>query len=391
MNSLAHANPVGSLLASETINATKMTLWLIENKLAMKRSQGIGSIENTNKRIVIRIDTDAGISGYGEAAPWPVFSGTTENTWNTLSNYFWPLLKGQNVFDIPKTIKRLKQTVVGNSEARAAIEMALYDIVGKASGLPIYQLLGGKVRDSIPFSFSLANPDLEADLRLAKSMYEEGSRIFKIKTGFVSDHRDDVKRVAKIRSTLPDDVDLRIDYNQGLQAFGAVAKLKEMEQFGLTFIEQPLKATDLEGMAELTRRIDTPILADESVFDPYAAMTGVQKRIGDAFSIKIMKSGGFIDAQKIAAIAEIANIPCYGGTLFEGAIALNAGAHLIAATENISLGCEFYMPKYVFSPEELEAEVNIVNGTVIPPSGPGLGLDIDEDVLERTAVNTLSL
>ena len=373
------------------ITATSMTLWVIENQIAMKRCQGVGSIANKNKRIIIRIDTDSGLSGYGEAAPWAVFSGTNEAGVAVLANYFWPAIAGQPVADIPKIMQACDRAAVGHPEAKAAVEMALYDIVGKASGLPLYQLLGGKVKDRIPFSFSLANPDLEADLELATRLYEEGSRIFKIKTGFVDSHDEDVRRVARIRDHLPDDTDLRIDYNQGLPAFGALHKLKEMEAFRPTFIEQPVKAHLLDVMADLTANLTTPILADESVFHPASALEGVQRKIAKAFSIKIMKAGGLTNGRAIASIAEQAGIPCYGGTLFEGSIALNAAAHLIVATQNISLGCEFYMPRYVMAPEELEASVDIRNGYVYPPEGQGLGLTIDEDVLGRTAIQTMEL
>jgi len=372
------------------VRATGMTLWVVENRIAMKRSQGIGSIDKTSRRVLIRIDTDAGVCGYGEAAPWAVFSGTVESAATGLAGYFWPQVKGAGIADIPKIIKACERAAVGHPEAKAAIEMALYDIVGKAAGLPIYQLLGGKARDRIPLSFSLANPDLAADLDLASAMYGEGVRIFKIKTGFMQ-HRNDLKRVETIRTSLADDVDLRIDYNQGLDAFGAVSKLRDMEAFRLTFIEQPVPADQWASMAELTRRVDTPILADESVFNPATAQSAVFERIASAFSVKIIKAGGLVAARAIATIAEQAGLPCYGGTLWEGAIALNAGAHLIAATGNISLGCEFYMPRYVFAPEELEAPLNLREGYVYPAEGPGLGIEIDEDVIARTAVETLNL
>lgn len=378
-------------MSAEQLKAIAMTLWVVENRIAMKRSQGVGSISGTNRRIIIRIDTDGGPSGFGEAAPWSVFSGTTEAGVAALARYYWPVLKGREIADIPKIMNACDRAAVGHPEAKAAVEMALYDIVGKASGLPLYQLLGGKVKDRIPFSFSLANPDLEADLALAARMYDEGSRIFKIKTGFVDTHAEDVRRVARIRDYLPDDTDLRIDYNQGLSPFGAIKNLREMEAFRLTFIEQPVKAHLWELMAELTTALDTPVLADESVFSPASAADAVRRRIARAFSIKIMKAGGFAHGRAIATIAEQAGIPCYGGTLFEGAIALNAAAHLIVSCENISLGCEFYMPRYVMSPDECEAGVDIRDGHVYPPSGPGLGLEIDEDVLGRTAIETLHL
>lgn len=142
-------------------------------------------------------------------------------------------------------------------------------------------------------------------------------------------------------------------------------------------------------MAELTRALATPILADESVFSPEDALAGVAGGIADGFSVKLMKAGGFAKACAIAAIAQAAGLPCYGGMLWEGAIALAAGTHLIAATENISLGCEFYMPRYVFLPEELEASLAIADGQVEVPTGPGLGIAIDDLAIDRLATARL--
>jgi len=113
------------------VHATAMTLWVVENRIAMKRSQGIGSIDKTSRRVLIRIDTDGGVCGYGEAAPWAVFSGTVECAVSGLARYFWPQVKGARVADIPKIIKACERAAVGHPEAKAAIEVALYDIVGK--------------------------------------------------------------------------------------------------------------------------------------------------------------------------------------------------------------------------------------------------------------------
>ncbi len=368
-----------------------MTLWMVENRIAMTRSQGIGSIAGSVRRIILRIDTGGGPSGYGEAAPWVAFSGTPEACFSALRGYYWPVLAGADPTEIPRVMARCERAAVGHPEAKAAIETALYDIVGKAAGLPVYQLLGGKARDCIPLSFSLANPDLAADLELASSMCRDGLNVFKIKTGYLPDHDEDVRRVESVRNALPDGADLRIDYNQGLPAFGALRKLRLMERFSPTFIEQPVAADDWETMAELTARLDTPIMADESVFDPASAWAAAKRRIANAFSVKIMKSGGLANGQAIATVARQAGIPCYGGTLFEGPIALNAAAHLIVATENISLGCEFYMPRYVMRADELEAELDVRNGMVYPSEDSGLGLQVDEDAIGRTAIDKIEL
>lgn len=145
------------------------------------------------------------------------------------------------------------------------------------------------------------------------------------------------------------------------------------------------------GCREPTDKLVTPVLADESVFDVPSASAAVQRKIANAFSIKLMKAGGMANGRAIASIAEQAGIPCYGGTLFEGGIGLNAAAHLIVATENISLGCEFYMPRYVMDPAETESVVDIRDGHVYPPEGPGLGIDINEDVIGRCAIEVLSV
>ena len=368
-----------------------LTLWMVENRIAMTRSQGIGSIAGSVKRILLRIDTDGGPSGYGEAAPWAVFSGTAEACFSALHGYYWPVLAGADPAEIPRVMARCERAAVGHPEAKAAIETALYDIVGKAAGLPVYQLLGGKARDCIPLSFSLANPDLAADLELATSMCRDGLNIFKIKTGYLPDHDQDVRRVENVRNALPDGADLRIDYNQGLPAFGALRKLRLMERYAPTFIEQPVEAHDWETMAELTAGIDTPIMADESIFDPASAWAAAKRKIANAFSVKIMKSGGLANSQTIATVARQAGIPCYGGTLFEGPIALNAAVHLVVATENISLGCEFYMPRYVMHADELEAGLDVRDGMVYPLEGSGLGLQVDEDAIGRTAIDNVEL
>lgn len=366
-----------------------MTIWTVENRIAMTRSQGIGSIKGSVRRVVIRLDTDSGLSGYGEAAPWAAFSSTLESCVGALSTHFWPALRGAWLSERPAINRALDTLVTGNPEAKAAVDTALHDIVGRACRLPIYELLGGRFRKRIPLSFSIANPDLDADLELAGRLYGEGIRILKVKTGFL-DHSEDLRRVRAIREALPADLDLRIDYNQGLEAFGALKALREMEQFALTFIEQPLPAHDWQGMAHLTARLDTPILADESVFDPRAALVAAQCRIADGFSLKLMKAGSLAAASQIASVAGHAGLGCYGGTLWEGPIALTAATHLIASHPQVNLGCEFYMPQFVFDPEELEASLTVEDGHVVVPFGHGLGIDVNEDILDAMAVEKLT-
>ncbi|MCK6451353.1 MAG: cycloisomerase [Alphaproteobacteria bacterium] len=366
---------------------TAMRVRVVENRMRMTRSQGSGSMSGKLRRVIVRIDTDGGIRGYGEAAPWTVFSGTVEAAAAALHVHLRPLVIGREIGRIAAIVEAADTALHGHPEAKAALEMALFDASGKALGVPIHALMGGAVCTTIPLSFSLANPDLDADLTLATDMAGSGINIFKVKTGFL-DHRTDMHRLERIRAKLGDATDLRIDYNQALAPISALSRLRAMEQFDLTFIEQPIPARYPRAMAALTDALDTPILADESVFSPEDALAAAQCGLADGVSIKLMKSGGMLKARAIAAIATAAGMPCYGGTLWEGAIGLTAAAHLIAATPAFTLGCEFYMPRYVFLPEQAEAAMTIRDGQIVVPTGPGLGIAIDEDILDRITVES---
>ena len=338
--------------------------------------------------VAVRIDTDAGIHGWGEAAPWPVFTGTVEAAAAALHVHLRPLLLGADPFAVQHLLARADRAVVHAPEAKAAMEMALFDIMGKALGTPACNLLGGAVRTEIPLSFSIANPDIDADVETAKALYGEGHRIFKVKTGF-AEHAEDLRRLEKLRAELPDDIDVRVDYNQALDAFDAISKLRDVEAFRLTFIEQPVPAEQIEALARITRALDTPIMADETVFTSHQALTMVMGGIADAVSVKVSKSGGMLRCKEIAAIAAAAGIPCYGGSMFETGLSHLAGTHMIAATPNFPLGCEFFHARYYLADDLLSAPFPVRDGSVVVPDGPGLGIEVDEDRLRKYTVQRL--
>jgi len=159
-----------------------------------------------------------------------------------------------------------------------------------------------------------------------------------------------------------------------------------VEAFRPTFVEQPVKRDQRAAMAAITRAIDTPIMADESVFNPAEAVEMVRGEIADLVSIKIMKSGGIFRAREVAAIAEAAGITAYGGTMFEGGLAIAAGLHMVAATPNIALGAEFYTSTFVMGVDVLATPIRIEKGLTQVPTGPGLGVEIDEDAVRRISV-----
>jgi len=371
-------------MSSPEIRISAVSVTPVRIPVRAVHSHGIGDIA-ASTNVILRLDTDAGITGWGEAAPWTVFTGSPEASTAALDVYLRPLLLGADPFRIEQLLAAADRTVVHCTEAKAAMEMALFDIVGKALGTPVCNLLGGRVRDEIPLSFSVANPDFSQDADLIRELLADGIRLFKVKTGF-ADHAEDLRRLTRLRDLLPDDAEIRIDYNQGMQPWEAIRRLRDIEAFRPTFIEQPVPADQRAALAAITAALDTPVMADESVFSPADALLVTSHHLADLIAIKAQKAGGMLRAREIAAIAAAGGLACYGGDMCETGIAGTAGAHMIAATQNISLGCEFYQPLYYLTEDLLAQPFAVRNGKVQVPSGPGLGIEVDEDRLRRYAI-----
>jgi muconate cycloisomerase len=367
------------------LRITGLAVDLVRWPLKMKRRHGVGDIEESMPGVIVKISTDAGIVGWGEASPWSVFTGTAEANASGIHAYLRPLLIGADPRRVGSLMRAIEKTLVGHTEGKAAVEMALLDITGKHLGAPVAQLLGGYYRTHVPLSVSIANPDFTEDLEFARQRVADGVNIFKVKTGF-SSHAEDLRRLERLRRDLPETVDLRVDYNQGLDPWDAIRLLRDVEAFRPTFIEQPVKREQRAAMAAITKALDTPIMADESVFNPAEAIEMVRHKFADLVSIKIMKSGGIARAREVAAIAEAAGIVAYGGTMFEGGIAIAAGLHMVAATPNIALGAEFYTSTWVMGAEILKTPITIDKGSTVVPTTPGLGVEVDEDAVRRISV-----
>ncbi|MEM6985393.1 MAG: enolase C-terminal domain-like protein [Pseudomonadota bacterium] len=347
-------------------------------------SHGSGDVAGINVAI-LELTTDSGLTGWGEASPWPVFTGTAEGNAYALHAHLRPHLIGRDPVQVEVHMNQANKVIVGHPEAKAALEMALLDLTGQITGLSVSELVGGRQRETLGMSFSVANPDFDADLDDIAVMWADGVRIFKLKTGF-ADHAFDLMRCEKLRARYGDEIDMRIDYNQGLPAYDAVRCIRDLEAFHPTFVEQPVKMHERDALAQITRAVDVPIMADESVFDPVGAFDAAQRRIANIFSLKIMKSGGIRRALEVATIARAAGIDVYGGCMFETGLAHTAGAHLMAAVPDLILQCEFYMATYYAQEDILTEHFPVKNGHVHVPHGPGLGVEVDPDKLQRYAV-----
>src|SRR5262249_4746335 len=269
----------------------------------------------------------------------------------------------------------------GNPFARAAVEMALWDLNGRALGVPVHRLLGGRVRDRVPLSWSLAVEDPEVEVAEARALVARGHRIFKIKTA-AHPRAHDAARVRRVREAVGPTVSLRVDANQGWDRAGALRAIRALEPYDLDFVEQPLPRWDLDGMAQLGRSVSVPLMADESCFSLHDAMTIARLGALSILGLKVTKSAGLLGTMAIARIAEAAGLTCYVGCMIETSLGTAAYLHVALAAAPVTWGCELFGP-LLLTADVVREPRRYAQGAIQSLDGPGLGVEIDEAALEE--------
>src|SRR5713101_4820786 len=334
--------------------------------------------------VFLRLETADGLVGWGEAAclGGPTWSEeSSESIAATIERYIVPWLVGRDASGIEVLSREMARRVQGNPFARAAVEMALWDLNGRALGVPVHRLLGGRVRDRVPLSWSLAVADAGAEIEEARAKVAGGHRIFKIKTA-ARPVGEDVERVRRLREALGPDVSLRIDANQGWDRPTALRAIRALEPFGLDFVEQPVPRWDFEGMAEIGRRVNVPIMADESCFSPQDAFAIARLGGVSILGLKVTKSAGLIGSMAIARIAEAAGMGCYVGCMIETSLGTAAYLHVALAAAPVTWGCELFGP-LLLKGDVVRQPVRYADGAIVALDGPGLGVEVDEGALEE--------
>ncbi len=370
-------------LNNETIKS--MDVWHIQLPVNAPRDHGIGLVKGAVDIIIVKLTSSSGAVGFGEGSPWSVFTGTAEASFAALNRYMRPHIIGRPLSERQKIISDCALSVAHCTEAKVALETALYDLLGQISGLRVADLLGGAFRERIDLSCSLANPDFDADIMLCERLVDDGVGMVKLKAGFAS-HQFDMMRLETLRKKFPQ-LDVRVDFNQGLDIDEATMRVRDVAGMKPSFIEHPVAAHHFRLMAQLKQMIDVPLLADESVFNSADLNRAILQDICDGISVKIMKTGSLMGSVQLAAQAASAGLSAYGGDMFESGLAHAAGTHMIAASANITLGCEFYQAKYYLETDILATPFVIENGQVVVPDGPGLGVVVDEDEVHHYALN----
>ncbi|MCR3759666.1 dipeptide epimerase [Clostridium felsineum] len=291
---------------------------------------------NSVDDVIVKIVTDTGSVGFGSAASTALVTGdTTESIKGAIENYIKKSIVGMDIENLEAIFIKLDNSIVGNTSAKAAVDIALYDLYGQIYKAPLYKLLGG-FRKKLKTDITISVNSPEEMARDSIEAIKLGYKTLKIKVG--KDSRLDMDRMRAIRKAVGYEVNLRIDANQGWQPKEAIRTLNELYEEGLRveLVEQPVKAWDLEGLKLVTDNVSIPVMADESVFSPKDAAKVMEMRAADLINIKLMKTGGIHNALKVCSLAEVYGMECMLGCMLEGKVSVTAAVHLAAAKSVIT-------------------------------------------------------
>jgi L-alanine-DL-glutamate epimerase-like enolase superfamily enzyme len=330
----------------------------------------LGVIEKAHS-LILELITDNGLIGFGEAGPSMIITGENINGQKIVLEMLVRKIIGMDPLDIEKISHLIKKAVPGNFAAKAAIDVAIYDIIGKIYNTPLYKLFGGYYEEiKTDITIPIDEPDKMAEKAIEH--VQKGFQILKIKVG--ANIKDNCKRIMAIREAVGCNIKVRIDANQAWSVKEALKHIKEIEKYDIEFIEQPVLAGDLEGLAYITKNSPIHIMADESIFTAEDALKIVKLSAADMINIKLMKCGGITEAIKINSIAESAGISCMLGCMFEEiGVAIVAAAHLAKGLKNIvavDLDTPLFLSKVL-----VEDAFNIDKGKIFLSGKNGLGID----------------
>ena len=333
--------------------------------------------------VLVRIETDDGIVGWGEAASAPTMTGETLESMMAAVRYLAPYFAGSTL-DIAGAAARMDRALYGNYGIKSGIEVALHDALGKAHNKPVYELLGGKRRDEAPILRLIGSGTTEGDVAEAQRYKAEGYVAFKVKVG-TNDPRSDADRTRRVCEALGEGLLISADANQGWSVDEAIEFVRALEGAGLDFFEQPVMGEDLEGMARVAAATQIAISCDEGVHRVGDLRRHHEARAARGGSLKAVKLGGLRPVCEAAALCEKLGLKVnLAGKMAESGIATAAVMHLAAAAPTLDWGVS---PTSAYLTHDvLTQPLTFSRGHARVPSGPGLGVEVDEARVQRFAV-----
>ena len=339
--------------------------------------------------VLVKVGTDEGLVGVGEVSCTPRWSGEDAViAQHVITEYFAPALTGEDPRAVQRLTLEMDDVIVGHKFAKAAVEMALWDIIGKSLDAPLHVLLGGALRERVKTKFSISGIEPAASAELAAWAVEQGFTAMKVKVarGSVA---DDLERVAAVRAAIGDDVRLGVDANCGWSRADARAALPGLVDHQIAFLEQPLGIRDLAGLAELRVASNIPVVADDPIGTAEDALAAVRADAADVLSLYVGMAGGVGPARRAAAVASAAGIGWTVGSNLELGVALAAQMHLAVATPGLAdetVPCDL-LSSFYYDELLLAEPLPVGPGWASPPTGPGLGVELDDEQVNRYRVD----
>ncbi|WP_339912507.1 muconate/chloromuconate family cycloisomerase [Sulfitobacter litoralis] len=331
--------------------------------------------------VLVRIRFSDGSTGIGEGT---TIGGLTycvespESIQSAIATYIAPALKGKGADDVNTSIQLMDKLVRGNRIAKAAVEIALWDGLGKRLGVPVSKLFGGQVYARMPVAWTLASGSSDTDIAEALEMIEtRRHNIFKLKIGKRS-VRDDVAHVAAIKRAVGDAGSVRVDINQAWSLHDARWGLKGLQDAGCELVEQPVQGRYVEAQRELTAKYEIAVMADEVLNGPEDALEIAANAAADVFAVKVAQSGGIKRASEVVAIGQAAGLGLYAGTMLETGLGTAAALQLFCTVEKLSWGTELFGP-LLLTDDILAEPINYNDFCVEVPQGVGIGVALDDD------------
>ena len=362
--------------AAKSLKIKDVEIYYFDIKLAAPITIAFGTVYSSNG-VLIRVLPDAGLIGWGESSPLEFVTGDTQATNIDAARDLREMLKGKDPLALESTGRLVDTCLRGNPSIAAAFDMAFYDILGQAAGLPVYRLLGGD-KSTFEMDFTIGIDTPEKMVKAARDHAAAGFRTHKVKIGKNPDL--DIVRLKGIREAVGPEHAIRIDANQGYTVPQAIYTLRNLEKYNIEYCEQPVVDWDVDGLKQVRQGSPIPIMADEALHSPVDAVKLIKADACDYFNIKIMKAGGLRHSLQISTIAEAANIRCMVGCMSETRLGLSASAHVVAAQKNIVFAdLDSFLALAV---DPVIGGITVKDGMVTMPETPGLGAAIDPAFLK---------
>lgn len=350
---------------------TRLEAWPLLMRLAEPYTISYETVEATTN-VFLRMETNSGITGHGCAVPDQQITGeTAEDVLKTLRDLIGPSIRGSDPLRPAMILERLKAEWPSHPSARAAVDMALFDILGKVSHLPLWKILGG-FRDCIRTSVTIGILSEDETVERSREWVARGFKILKLKGGVDVD--SDVVRVLKVREAVGKKIELRFDANQGFSVEQSLEFIERTKRARLSLFEQPTPKAKPDLLGRVTSGVPIPVMADESLMTLRDAFRIAKGNLADMVNVKLMKVGGISEALQINAVARSAQLEVMVGCMDEAALAIAAGLHFALARPNVIYAD---LDGHLGLVEDPSKDAVILrNDTLFPTNKPGLGFEL---------------